>query len=352
MQVLEEKSSSTDELAFVRGRPTRAVTLAGVYGVLLSLVPLFIAPGLGPVRLLSSAVLLGVGAALLVLGRSRLERFVVVQKPGIVVWADETLPAPSHVALRGDETEEPPLYRAVVVWSDGRERVAAEGSEPGPVLKSAFEVSRRLGIELRPGWGLEGRFAATDFAAAWERASSQTHVVARPMAVDLPLWPVQRHVAGVCLATGLFVPLFTAVVARAPERTATASALELWLTGLSAAFALALGVYFAGIRRRVELAGGSIRATPVFFGSVVGKPNELAPAPTAAFAVTPNGGFVRHVVFATPRGPISLPTDAEGADRLAAPALGPAASERAEPELPLVTSARYRGPDRPARLRS
>lgn len=355
MQVLDDGNAAPGELTLIRRRPTRAVTLAGAYGGLLSLVPLFIAPGLEPIRMFSSAVLFSAGAALVILGRSRPERLVVAQKPGILVWDGESLPAPESVTLRGDPTEEPPVYRAVVTWADGRERVALEGSEPGPVLKDALELGRRLGLSVRPAWGLERHFSATDFATEWKRTSAAAPGTAHLPTVDLPLWPVQRHVAAICIASGIFVPVFTATLAHAPERTATASALELWLTGLSAAFVLALGVYLSGIRRRVEASENGIRTMRVFFGSVLGKPNELGPAAARAFAVTPTGAFVRHVVFATRSGPISLPADTEGAERLTARILAPEVSdvpEALEPELPLVTSARYRGPDRPARLRS
>jgi hypothetical protein len=129
------------------------------------------------------------------------------------------------------------------------------------------------------------------------------------------------------------------------------SALELVLTGLSSFVGIGLGTLFFGLRRRVKTSGGRLLSTFVFYGTRVGKEMELGPARARAFAVTPDSGFVRHVVFATATGPRAFAADPEGAERLATGGIEPALAERvASPAR--VTSARYRSPDRPARLRS
>jgi hypothetical protein len=124
---------------------------------------------------------------------------------------------------------------------------------------------------------------------------------------------------------------------------------------------IALGTAFWGMRRRIELSADGIDSTLVLFGVPLGKPARLGPTPAPVYAVSPDEGSVRHVLIAAPSGPASLVADRESAERLVSRATQSAASERAPmgasvgapaAELPLATSARYRGPDRPARLRS
>jgi hypothetical protein len=355
MQTLDEKSPSSEGAVLVRRRPTRAVALAGVFAGLLAFVPLYIAPGIEPLRVATFLVLATASVALVRLGRSRSrpERTVVVRRPDGLVWGAESLPLPSHVALGGDGTEEPPVYRALVVWADGRERVALESSEPGPLLRDALALARRLELDLRPGWGLEQHFPAAGFVAAWERAAAEarSNGHARAASVDLPLWPVQRKTAAICLASGFFVLLVTAGLARSPERSASPSALELVLTALSAAIGLALGAAFFGLRRRTTLSGDRLRATITWYGRPVGDETDLGAVAPRAFGVTPDGAFVRHVLFVSAGGPISLVADAESAERLTARAADPSPPERLSPPR-ATTSPRYSRPDRPARLRS
>jgi hypothetical protein len=340
-------------LILVRRRPARAVTLSAVVGGLLSLVPLVIAPDPGPLRLLAFALLAVSSGALVVLGRTRPERVELTLGPGGLTWGDEPLPPPATVTLAGDGTEEPPLYVALVGWADGRARVALEGAEPGPVLADALELARYLGLELRPGWGLEGHFPEA-LGPAWESALSEPPDGGRAKtgSVDLPLWPAQRRVAGTTLVAGVFVLVSTAVFIESPERTIGPSALELALPFLAASFVIALGAVFWGMRRRIELSASGLDAGLVLFGVPFGKPARLGPAFACAFAVAPDDGPIRHVLFATASGPLSVVADPEGAGRIVSRAERQMASERAQADLPLATSARYRGPDRPARLRS
>src|SRR6185295_7929372 len=139
------------------------------------------------------------GGALVFLGWSRPRRVELVMKQGGVTWGGEPLPPPAYVALGGGSTEEPPAYRALVGWNDGRERVALERDDPAGVLRDAVELAARLGLELRPGWGLERHFPATPFASAWESAASESPEggVTATGPVDLPLWPIQRRSAAI-----------------------------------------------------------------------------------------------------------------------------------------------------------
>lgn len=333
-------------------RPTRAVILSAVVAALLAVVPLVIAPQPGLLRLFTFALLALSSAALVYLGWARPERVELERRTGGLTWGAEPLPPPSHVALAGDGTEEPPRYVALVVWPDGHERVALEGDEPGPVLADALELARRLELEVRPGWGLERHFSAA-FGPAWERARSDppNGAAAKTGSVELPLWPAQRRVGGTTLVAGVFVLISTVVFIRSPERTIGPSPLELVLPGLAATVVIALGAFFWGVRRRVEVSGDGIDASLVLFGVPLGKATRLAPI-APAFAVSPDDGPVRHVLLATPSGPVSMIADRDGAERLVSRAPQSAPPERLQAELPLATSARYRGPDRPARLRS
>ncbi|HEX6276541.1 MAG TPA: hypothetical protein VFZ53_26045 [Polyangiaceae bacterium] len=352
MRTLEENGGPPGGIVLVEHRPLRAVTVAGLFAALLALVPLTIAPGIEPLRLLTFGVLAAASVAFVRLGWSRPERTLLVPKDGALRWGAEELPKPIGVALDGDGNEEPPLYQALVRFSDGSTRVALERADPGLVLRDALVLARRLGVELRPGWGLERHFPETEFLAAWETACLEVpDALAARGAVDLSLWPVQRKTAAACLAAGLFVPLVTLGLARSPARSVSPSALELWLTALSSLVGIALGALFFGLRRRVTSTGGRLRTSLVLFGTSLGNERELGPAVRRAFAVAPDASFARHVLFPTNRGPLSIPADPEGAERLAARALEPSLGERAAPAA-RVTSARYRSPDRPARLRS
>jgi hypothetical protein len=329
----------------------RACGLAAVFAALLSIFPLVIAPGIQPSRVVTFLILASASAALAWLGWSRTERIELARRPDGLQWGRELLPEPACLALSGAANEEPPLYRAVMGWADGSERVVLERSEPGSVLREAFTAARVLEVELRPGWGLEQHFSQDDFARAWERASTEpSGGAARAAPVDLTLWPVQRKTAAICVAAGVFVPVVTAFLARSPYRSVSPSALELWLTGLSSAAGIALGVLFFALRRRVALEDGRFLSTLVLFGRPIGSGVDLGAAPVRVFSVAPDGAFARHVLFAMPEGPVSVPADPEGAERLVR------GVDTVAPEplaaSPRVTSRRYPRPDRPARLRS
>jgi hypothetical protein len=351
MWALDQKHSG---VVLVRRRPARAVTLAGFLGAILSLVPLVVAPEPGAVRFLSFAVLALTSGALVYLGWSRPRRVELVQKTGGLAWGDEPLPPPSYVLLSGDSIEEPPAYQALIGWDDGRKRLALERDEPAELLGDAVELARRLGLELRPGWGLEQYFPAAGFAAAWERggADSPESGPASTGPVDLPLWPLQRRAAAITFVAGLFVLVVTASLIRSPHRSAEPSALSLMLPVLAAGLTVVIGAVLLGIRRRIELGASGIASTTVVFGVASSKRGVLGPAAKRAFGVAPDRGPVRHVIFATASGPLSVAADPDTAARLSAQ-LERAPTNQALPvELPLATSARYSSPDRPARLRS
>ena len=337
----------------VRRRPLRGVALASVGGIRLSLGPLFIAPDPTPLRLACFAVLAVASVSLAYLGWARPERVEVRRVPSGISWGGETLPAPAHVALDGDPTEEPPLYRAVVCFSDGTRRVALERDEPGPVLADAFELSKRLELDLVPGWGLERHCSANGLFAAWQGAvegapSSATHA----SVAEVSVWHAQRRVAGTTFVAGVFVLVSTAVFARSPDRSVGPSTLEIVLPVLAACFGIVLGTILFGMRRRIEHSSGDIDGTLLLYGIPIGQKTRLGSGVTRAFAVAPDRGPARHVLFATPSGPTSVAAPSEGADALVWPILHPAPSKPPAVERPRATSARYRGPDRPARLRS
>jgi hypothetical protein len=334
-------------------RPMRAVTLAGVVGAVLSLVPLFIAPDPGPLRLACFALLAIASVSLAFLGWTRPVRVEISKGTFGLDWGGEPLPLPACVSLDGDPTEDPPLYQAVVCWDDGRRRVVLERDEPGPVLADALEIGKRLGLDVQPGWGLERHFSATSLAVGWaSAAASEPSIAKSPSHVDVALWHAQRRVAGTTFVAGIFVLVSTAVLIRSPERSIGPSTLELALPVLAACFAIVLGAILFGVRRRIELSPAGIDATTLLYGFPIGSRTRLASGVARAFAVSPDGGPARHVLFATTSGPASIAAHSEGAGWLVARMLQPAPSKPAPAARPLATSARYRGPDRPARLRS
>jgi len=334
----------------------RAVTLVGVVGTLLSLVPLLIAPDPGLLRLVCFAVLALASLSLVFLGWARPDRVEIVKGASGVNWGGETLPVPAYVVLDGDRTEDPPLYQAVVCWDDGMRRVVLERAEPGPVLADALALAKRLELDLRPGWGLERHFSATGLTEGWASAAASEPSIATSTSpshhVDVQPWHAQRRVAGTTFVAGVFVLVSTAMFMRSAERSIGPSTLELALPVLAACFAVVLGAILFGTRRRIELSSAGIDATTLLYGFPIGSRTRLASGVARAFAVAPDRGPSRHVLFAATSGPASVAAHPEGADWLVARILHPAPSKPAPPARPLATSARYRGPDRPARLRS
>jgi hypothetical protein len=333
----------------------RAVTLAGVVGALFSLVPLLIAPDPSPLRIACFAVLASASLALVYLGWARPERVEISKLSSGLDWGGERLPPPTYVALEGDRTEDPPLYRAVVCWDDGERRVALERDEPGPVLADALTLSKRLGLELRPGWGLERHFSGNSLVEAWQSAVPGEPPLGTGMPashVEVAVWHAQRRVAGTTLVAGVFVLASTVVFARSPERSVSPNALEIALPLLAACFAVALGGILFGLRRRIELSSSGVEGSMLLYGISLGPKTRIASGVTRAFAVAPDRGPARHVLFAASTGPASVAAYSEGADWLVERTLNRAASKPTPVERPLATSARYRGPDRPARLRS
>ena len=318
------------------------MTLAGFLGAILSLVPLVIAPEPGPVRFLSFAVLALTSGALVYLGWSRPKRIELVQKTGGLTWGDEPLPPPSYVLLSGDSTEEPPAYQALIGWDDGRKRLALERDEPAEVLGDALELARRLGLELRPGWGLERHLPAAGLAVAWESivAASPERGAASTGPVDLPLWPLQRRAAAITFVAGVFVLVVTASLVRSPHRSAEPSALSLTLPVLAAGLTVVIGAVLLGIRRRIELAANGIASTTVVFGFASSRSSVLGPAAVRAFGVAPDRGAVRHVLFATSSGPLSVAADPETARELSARLERASTNQAPSADLPLATSAR------------
>jgi hypothetical protein len=170
--------------------------------------------------------------------------------------------------------------------------------------------------------------------------------------IDVAAWHAQRRVGGTTFVAGVFVLVSTAVFARSPERSIGPSSLELALPVLAACFAIVLGAILFGVRRRIEFSAAGLDAMTLLYGFPVGQKTRLASGVLRAFAVAPDRGPARHVLFATTSGPVSLTADPEGADWLVSRVRHPAPSKPPVAPRSRPTSARYRGPDRPARLRS
>jgi hypothetical protein len=337
----------------VRRRTVRAVTLSGALALVLAVVPLVIAPDLGTTQILASLCFALAGAALVFLGRSRLEPSEIKRTDGGITWGDEPLPPPAFVALDGRSLEDPPAYQAFVVWSDGRRRVLLEHSEPSLVLEDALLFAERLELELRPGWGLEEHLPETGSSLAFREALARGAPNGVTGASDLPAFTMQKRPAQITLVAGAFVVVEALFLARSPARLVVPGTFALALAGIAAMLPLAVGSMLLGLRRRVEVSRRGIESTSVLFGMQLKRRVLSSFAPSRVFGVSPDGGPVRHLLFATAGGPLSVAADYESVRRLVVAADELAAADAPRPRAALgATSARYRGPDRPARLRS
>ncbi|HEX6765810.1 MAG TPA: hypothetical protein VF103_10045, partial [Polyangiaceae bacterium] len=340
MRSLDRSSSG---VVVVRRHPTRAVTLSGTLAFVLAVVPLVIAPELGATQILASLCFALAGAALFYLGRSRREPSELRRTDGGIAWGDEPLPPPAFLALDGKSLEDPPTYQAFVVWSDGQRRLALEHTEPSVVLEDALLVAERLELELRPGWGLEDHLPETGPALLFREALARGAPNGVTGASDLPAFPMQKRPALVTLVAGAFVVVETVFLARSPARLVVPSSFALALAGIAAMFPLAVGSMLLGLRRRVEVSRHGIESTSVLFGMPLKRRVLAGVAPSRVFGVSPDGGPVRHLLFATAGGSLSVAADDESIRRLVSPADEPATRDgpRARAELG-ATSARYR----------
>jgi hypothetical protein len=240
-----------------------------------------------------------------------------------------------------------------MVWSDGRRRLALENAEPGLVLEDALLLAERLELDLKPGWGLEEHLPEAGSSLAFREALARGAPNGVTGASDLPAFPMQKRPALITLVAGAFVVIETVFLARSPARLVVPGTFALALAGIAAMLPLAVGSMLLGLRRRVEVSRRGIESTSVLFGMPLKRRVLASAAPSRVFGVSPDGGPVRHLLFATAGGPLSVAADDESVLRLVAPADELAAAEAPRQRAELgATSGRYRGPDRPARLRS
>jgi hypothetical protein len=289
MVVLEQDPTG---MRLVERRPRQPVAVAGVLFLALGLLPLVNA---GPITAprLATALALALGAALcFTLGLPRARR--------------RPLPQPAmaqRLVLAGTSNIEG--YAVDAVAPSGRTRRVLSGADPGRVLADGVALAAALGVPLEPGWGL-GRDALDALAAP-----AGPPLRGQPLVVSHRIVPDQAIGTGTALWAAAFIPAATLVLAISPARpNLTPSALAFVLPGLTALYALVVGLWLLGLRETLTLEGSHVIRRRHWFGRPLGEAAETSGV-VALYPVAPLGGASRHLLAATKTGPIAIPTDPE-----------------------------------------
>jgi hypothetical protein len=289
MVVLEQDSKG---MRLVERRPRQPVALAGFLFLALGLLPLVNEGPLTAERL-GTAVALGLGAALcFAIGLPRASR----------------RPLPPRVAgqrlvLSGTSNIEG--YSIDLIGLSGTTRGVLSGADPGRVLTDGLALSGKLGVPLEPGWGLR-RDALREFGAP--RAPM---LVVEPLVVNHHIVPDQAIGTGTALWGAAFIPAATLVLAVSPARpNLTPSTLAFVLPGLTALYALVVGLWLLGLRETLTLEGGRVIRRRHWFGRPLGSALETTRV-CGLYPVAPLGARAHHLLLSTEAGPVAIPTDPE-----------------------------------------
>jgi hypothetical protein len=289
---LEERDSN---LSIVRTQPMGPTLLAGLTMFGLALIPVISAPGMTLPRLATAGVLATAAAVLVQLG---------LPKKRVQISSLEALSRSPRraraLALSGDADVEPPRYQAALVFDDATRVVILESDEPAQVFEQADAVSRKLGVALELGWGLESGGAA--FApGSMRRVPATPREKAEPTVVAV--FPAQQRVANAALGGAAFMTLVTLALAfEPPRRGAELTGISLILPVLSVLLALAFGFLFRVLRARLELRAGTLERRFYFANFALGSARVVARDVMSIVAVAPDGAAARHLLVRTPHG--------------------------------------------------
>jgi hypothetical protein len=286
MVVLEH---DPEGLRLVERRPAKPVAVAGVLFLALGVLPLVNDGPLTAPRV-ATALALALGAALcLVLGLPRARRRALPPRA-----------VGQRLLLSGTSNIEG--YAIDLVAPSGGIRGVLSGADPGRVLTDGLTLSAELGVPLEPGWGL-GREALREFGT---RVSP---LFLQPLVVTHRVVPAQAIGTGTALWGAAFIPAATIVLAISPARpNLTPSALAFVLPGLTALYALVVGLWLLGLRETLTLGGSRITRRRHWFGRTLGATLETTGV-ISLHPVAPLGGSSQHLLVATEMGPVAIPTD-------------------------------------------
>lgn len=287
MVVLEQLRG---EKRLVERRPRQPVALAGVLFLALAALPLV---NDGPVTALRglTTVALIVGAVLcFFLGLPLVRRLPLPARSSV-----------QRLVLAG--TTDIEGYAVEAVAAVGERRIVLSGADPARVLADALALSTELGVALEPGWGLDRD------ALELLRSPAGAPLLDQPLELSHRIVPDQAIGAGTSLWAAAFIPGASVVLGVSPARpNLTPTTLALVLPALTALYALVVGLWLLGLRESVTIAKGRLTRRRRWFNRPLGTPVESTGL-VALYAVAPLGGASRHLLAATPAGPVALPSD-------------------------------------------
>jgi hypothetical protein len=294
MVVLEQDPGGT---CLVERRPREPVALAGVLFLALGLLPLVSEGSLTVLRVATALSLSAVAACCFVLGLPRSQRRPLPERSSI-----------QRLALSG--TSDIEGYAVDAIPSSGPPRRLLSGADPGRVLTDGLALSAELGVPLSPGWGLGPAALGVLASPASAPRLGQRLAVSHRIVAD------QAIGAGTALWAAAFIPAATLVLAISPARPSlTPTTLAFVLPGLTALYALAVGLWLLGLREKLTLDAGRITRRRDWFGRPFGHALET-PGVVGLYAVAPLGAPARHLLAATRAGPVALPTEPQAATAL------------------------------------
>jgi hypothetical protein len=304
MVVLEQ---TREGKGLVERRPREPVALAGVLFLALALLPLVSEGSVTTLRVVT-AVDLGIAAALcFFLGFPLTRRLPLPERASV-----------QKLLLSGTSNIEG--YAVEAFLPNGAHRIVLSGPDPGRVLGDALALSSELDAPLEPGWGL-GREELSLF-----KSPAGAPLLLQPLVVSHRIVPDQAIGAGTALWAAAFIPAATVVLALSPARPSLSpTALALVLPGLTALFALVVGLWLLGLRETLTLEAGRITRRRRWFSRALGVVTET-PDVVALLSVSPLGGPSRHLLAATRGGPVAFPSDGDAGAALSSYS---AAQERA-----------------------
>jgi hypothetical protein len=290
---LEERDSN---LSIVRTQTMGPTLLAGLTMFGLALIPVISAPGMTFPRLATASVLATAAAVLIRIGSPK-KRLEIPSLEALSHGPSR----PQALALSGDTDVEPPRYQAALVFHDGARVVILENDEPAQVFEQAEAVSRKLGLALELGWGLENGGAA--FApGSMRRVASETARGSADPAV-VAVFPAQQRVANAALGGAAFIALMTLWLAfEPPRRGAELTGISLILPALSVLLALAFGFLFHALKARLELRGGTLERRFFVANFALGAARVVASDVLSVVPVAPDGTTARHLLVRTRHG--------------------------------------------------
>jgi len=295
---------TAQSLALREQRSMRPAFIAGVLFACLEIVPLTADTPFTLLRGVGVGLLLMIAGALI---RWGLPRTTTLPLPRATKGA-----APVGVAFEGEAL--PPLYRALLVFSDGSRAAVLESGDPARVLDDAAFLARSLQVSLGTAWGLEPD-ALVDLTRPISK--EQPLSAAAPAYVEVhPALPGQRAAAYTTLWASGFVLIASFVMANGPERHGLVpSALSVTLPCLGGLVLLAMALWMLGLREELTVTGAGYTRRRTWFGMTLGNPVARDTRVGLSALVTPAEGAAGHLLLATDQGLVAVPAESKDGTR-------------------------------------